>query len=63
MVIFPVVPLMGFRFHNLLGLLVCTVMGQTLMLEMKVQQPNFFSRAINIINYERPSQNVIADTI
>ena len=36
MVMSPVVPLMGFAFHNLLGLLECAVMKQTLMLEIKV---------------------------
>ena len=33
------------------------------MLEIKALQPNFYSRAIDIINYERPSQNFIADTM
>ena len=47
---FPVVPLMAFIFHNLLGLLECAVKWQTLMLGIKVKRPNFNSRATDIIN-------------
>ena len=36
MVMFPVDPLMGCTFHKLLGLLECAVMGQPLILEIKV---------------------------
>ena len=35
----------------------------TLMFEIKVKQPNFYSRVIDIINYEIPSQNFITDTM
>ena len=60
---FPVVPLMGITFLNLLGLPECAFHCHTLMLEIKVKQPNFYSMAIDIINYESPLQNFIADTM
>ena len=51
--------LMAYTFHNLLGLLESTIMLRTSMHEINVQQPNFFSRAIGIINFEIPFLNTM----
>ena len=61
MVTFPVLPLMGFIFLSLFGLLECLVMWLISMPVIKVKLPNFSNRAIGIINFERLSPNFIAD--
>ena len=63
MVTFPVLPLTGFIFLNLFGLLECLVMWLISMPVIKVLLPNFSNRAIGIINFERLSPNFIADTM
>ena len=63
LVTFPVLPLTGFIFLNLFGLLECLVMWLISMPVIKVQLPNFSNRAIGIINFERLSPNFIADTM
>ena len=63
MVTFPVLPLTGFTFLNLFGLLECLVMCLISMPVIKVSLPNFSNRAIGIINFERLSPNFIADTM
>ena len=63
MVTFLAVLLMAYTFHNLLGLLESAIMLRTSMHEINVEQLNFFSRAIGIINFEHPFLNFIADTI
>ena len=51
MATFPVISLKEYAFHNLLGLLECAVMLQSLIREIKVLQPNFSNRAIGIANF------------
>ena len=63
MVTFPVLPLTGFTFLNLFGLLECLVMWLISMPVIKVLLPNFSNRAIGITNFERLSPNFIADTM
>ena len=53
MVTFLAVLLMAYTFHNLLGLLESAIMLRTSMHEINVSQPNFFSRAIGVINFEK----------
>ena len=60
---FPVLPLTGFTFLNLFGLLECLVMWLISMPVIKVKLPNFSNRAIGIINFERLSPNFIVDTM
>ena len=60
---FLVVLLMAYTFRNLLGLLESAIMLRTSMHKINVKQPNFFSRAIGIINLEKPFLNFIADTM
>ena len=62
-VTFPVLPLTGFTFLNLFGLLECLVTWLISMPVIKVYLPNFSNRAIGIINFKRLSPNFIADTI
>ena len=57
MVTVPVLPLTGFIFLNLFGLLECLVMWLISMPVIKVYLPNFSNRAIGIINFERLSPN------
>ena len=59
----PVLPLTGFTFLNLFGLLECLVMWLIPMPVIKVYLPNFSNRAVGIINFERLSPNFIADTM
>ena len=54
---------MAYTFRNLLGLLESAIMLRTSMHEINVQQPNFFNRAIDIINFEKPFLNFITDTM
>ena len=63
MVTFPVLPLTGFTFLNLFGLQECLVMWLISMPVIKVYLPNVSNRAIGIINFERLSPNIIADTM
>ena len=63
MVTFLAVLLMAYTFHNLLGLLESAIMLRTSMHEINALEPNFFSRAIGIINFEKPFLNFIADTM
>ena len=63
MVTFPVLPLTGFTFLNLFGLLECLGMWLISMPVIKVYLPSFSNRAIGIINFERLSPNFIADTM
>ena len=63
MVTFPVLPLTGFTFLNLFGLLECLVMWLISMPVIKVKLSNFSKRAIGIIKFERLSQNFTVDTM
>ena len=54
---------MAYTFRNLLGLLESAIILRTSMREINVEQPNFFSRAIGIINFEKPFLNFIVDTM
>ena len=47
----------------LLGLLESAIMLQTSTLEINLLRPNFFNRAIGIINFEKPFLNFIVDTM
>ena len=49
-------------FRNFLGLLVSAIMLRTSMREINIQKPNFSSRAIGIINFEKHFLNFTADT-
>ena len=60
---FPVLPLTGFTFLNLFGLLECLVMGLISMPVIKVKLSNFSNGAIGIINFKILSPNFIADTM
>ena len=53
----------SYLFLNLFGLLECLVMWFISMPVIKAELPNFSNRAIGIINFERLSPNVIADTM
>ena len=57
MVTFLAVLLMAFTFRNLIGLLESAIMLRTSMRQINVEQPNFFSGAIGIINFEKPFLN------
>ena len=63
MVTFLAVRRMVYTFRNLLALLESALMLRTLAREINVKQPNFFSRAIGIINFEKRFLNFIADTM
>ena len=63
MVTFPVLPLTGFTFLSLFGLLECLVLWLTSMPVIIVQLPNISGRAVGIINFERLSPNFIANTL
>ena len=63
MVKFLVVLLMVDPFRNLLGLLESAIMVQTSTLEINVKRPNFFNRAIGIINLVKLFLNFIVDTM
>ena len=54
---------MVYTFHNLLGLLESAIMLRTSMHEINVELPNFFSRAMGIINFDKHFLNFIADTM
>ena len=57
---FPVLPLTGFTFLNLFGLLGCLVMWLPV---IKILLPNFSNRAIGIINFERLNPNFMINNI
>ena len=63
MVKFLAVLLMVYTFSNLLGLLQSALMLRTSTREIKCLKPNFSSRAIGIINFEKRFLNLIADII
>ena len=63
MVTFLAVLLMVYTFRNLLGLLKSAIMLWTSMHEINVEQLNFPSRAIGIINFEKQFLKFIADTM
>ena len=63
MVTFLAVLPMAFTFRNLIGLLESAIMLRTSMRQINVEQPNFFSRAIGIISFEKTFLNFIADTM
>ena len=44
---------MAYTFRNLLGLLESAIMLRTSMHEINIKQPNFSSRAIGFINFEK----------
>ena len=63
MATFLAVLLMVYSFCNLLCLLESAIMLRTSVREINVYQPNFSSRAIGIINFEKHFLNFIADTM
>ena len=63
MVTFPVLPLTGFVFLGLFGLLECLVVWLISVPVVKVWLPGFSSGAIGIINFERLSPSFVVDTM
>ena len=63
MVTFLAVLLMVYTFRNLLGLLESAIIKRTSTLEINVKQPNFSSRAIGIVYFEKYYLNFIDELI
>ena len=61
MVTFDAVLLMVYTFRDLLGLLESAIMYWTSTCEINVYKPNFSSRAIGIMNFEKHFLNLIVD--